>query len=304
MSRIEKALERASQLRRTSNDFSQPLTPHSTDPDKYTQIFAVSESVIDKSLVNKHLVYITEPTSPAAEQYRKLRARILKSTETENMNSLLVTSSHAGEGKTVTAINLAVAIAQAIDHTVLLIDADLRKPAVHTYLGLKPQYGLSECLQSKARLSDALIKTGVGKLVLLPAGNPPENPAELLASEKMKDLMKEVKNRYLDRYVIFDSSPLLEAADVINFGSSADGIIFVIQALLTSPSSATKALSMINGQPVLGTVFNNVPAFFTESASYYHKYHHAYGQPAPQAERNTSLAGSLSTWAAKIFRHL
>ena len=305
MSRIEKALERAAQLRGPSKDYLQPSSPHSQDPDKYAQIFAVGESIIDKSQVNKHLVCITEPNSPAAEQYRKLRAQIFKSTVNTNMNSLLVTSSHAGEGKTVTAINLAVAIAQAIDHTVLLIDADLRKPTVHTYLGLKPQFGLSDCLQSKAQLSEALIKTGVGKLVVLPAGDPPENPAELLASEKMKDLIKEVKNRYYDRYIIFDSSPLLEAADVINFGGSVDGTIFVIQALLTSSQSATKALSMINGNHVLGTVFNNVPSFFAENTSYYHKYNqNKYLQPATTVENKLTLAGSISAWVAKIFRHL
>ncbi len=305
MSRIEKALERAAQLRGPSKDYSQPSSAYSQDPDKYAQIFAVGESIIDKSQVNKHLVCITEPNSPAAEQYRKLRAQIFKSTVNTNMNSLLVTSSHAGEGKTVTAINLAVAMAQAIDHTVLLIDADLRKPSVHTYLGLKPQFGLSDCLQSKAQLSEALIKTGVGKLVVLPAGNPPENPAELLASEKMKDLMKEVKNRYYDRYVIFDSSPLLEAADVINVGGSVDGIIFVIQALLTSSQSATKALTMIKGNPVLGTVLNNGPSFFTENTSYYHKYNqNKYLQPATTVENKLSLAGSISAWVAKIFHHL
>jgi len=305
LSRIEKALERAAQLRGPSKDYLQPSSPHSQDPDKYAQIFAVGESIIDKSQVNKHLVCITEPNSPAAEQYRKLRAQIFKSTVNTNMNSLLVTSSHAGEGKTVTAINLAVAIAQAIDHTVLLIDADLRKPTVHTYLGLKPQFGLSDCLQSKAQLSEALIKTGVGKLVVLPAGDPPENPAELLASEKMKDLIKEVKNRYYDRYIIFDSSPLLEAADVINFGGSVDGTIFVIQALLTSSQSATKALSMINGNHVLGTVFNNVPSFFAENTSYYHKYNqNKYLQPATTVENKLTLAGSISAWVAKIFRHL
>jgi protein-tyrosine kinase len=305
LSRIEKALERAAQLRGPSKDYLQPSSPHSQDPDKYGQIFSVGESIIDKSQVNKHLVCITEPNSPAAEQYRKLRAQIFKSTVNTNMNSLLVTSSHAGEGKTVTAINLSVAMAQAIDHTVLLIDADLRKPSVHTYLGLKPQFGLSDCLQSKAQLSEALIKTGVGKLVVLPAGNPPENPAELLASEKMKDLMKEVKNRYYDRYVIFDSSPLLEAADVINVGGSVDGIIFVIQALLTSSQSATKALTMIKGNPVLGTVLNNVPSFFTENTSYYHKYNqNKYLQPATTVENKLSLAGSISAWLAKIFHHL
>jgi len=302
LSRIERALERAAQLRRSSKDYVQTPSLYSSDSDKIIQVFEVGESIIDVSLVNKHLVCITDPHSADAEQYRRLRARIFKSTENNNMNCLLVTSSYAGEGKTVTAINLAVAMAQAIDHTVLLIDADLRKPSIHTHLGLKSQYGLSECLQSKAKLPDVLIKTGIGKLVLLPAGNPPKNPAELLASGKMKDLIKEVKNRYTDRYVVFDSSPLLTAGDVINFGGSVDGILFVIQALRTSPQSATQALSMIKGSTILGTVFNNVPPFFAENTSYYN---YKYSQSTTtQMNNNATPAGKLVAWIANMFRGL
>jgi Mrp family chromosome partitioning ATPase len=113
---------------------------------------------------------------------------------------------------------------------------------------------------NKATIPDILVKTGIGKLVLLPAGSPVENPAELLASERMKSLVREMKHRYPDRYLIFDSSPVLLAADALSLGNYMDGIVFVVQADRTSPKMVTSALALLKGFNILGSVFNNVPA--------------------------------------------
>lgn len=263
MSRIEKALEKAAQLRQTGLEtISSPMSSEHETPIPLSA-FSVEAPVIDPAKVNKHVVCITDPLSSASEQYKKLRARIFKSTEKDFLNSLMISSALAGEGKTVTAINLAVTMAQEIDHTVLLIDTDLRKPSIHTYLGIEPQYGLSDYLQSKVQLSEILVKTGIGKLVLLPAGTPPNNPSELLASEKMRDLVREMKYRYRDRYIIFDSSPLLTTADGLYLKEYIDGAIFVVQAARTPEKSAKQALALLNGTHVFGTVFNNVPEYLT-----------------------------------------
>jgi protein-tyrosine kinase len=263
MSRIEKALEKAAQLRQAGRDSGAATVVSNREFLSSTPVFEVGNSIINPAMVNKHIVCITDPTSSAAEQYKKLRARIFKTTEKDFLNSLLITSALEGEGKTVTAINLALTMAQEIDHTVLLIDADLRKPMVHTYLGLTPQYGLSDYLQGKVKLSDILLKTGIGKLVLLPAGNPPVNPSELLASEKMKDLVREMKYRYRDRYIIFDSSPLLTTAECLYLKEYIDGAIFVVQAGKTAEKSAAQAFTLLKGTHVFGTVFNNVPEYLT-----------------------------------------
>jgi exopolysaccharide/PEP-CTERM locus tyrosine autokinase len=273
---------------------------HPGDPDKSAPVFEVGEPIVDPAAVDEHLVCIKEPDSLAAEQYKILRARAIRSMGKDKMNSLLVTSAHAGEGKTTTAINLAVTMAKSIDHTFLLIDADLRKPSVHTYLGLKPKYGLSDCLQSNVQLSKALIKTGIGKLVILPAGAPVKNSAELLASGKMKDLIKEMKYRYNDRYIIFDSSPLLTTSDVINFGTEVDGIIFVAQALRTSQKSAAQALSLIQGCRILGTVFNNVPSFLSAKPS---PYKYGYFKPLMKEKKADAPVNKISAWIGKIFHH-
>lgn len=240
-------------------------------------VFDVGEAAIDPATVNRHLVSITDPYSTAAEEYRKLRAKVLRATEANYLNTIMVTSSHSGEGKSMTAINLAVTIAQEIDHTVLLVDADLRRSSVHAYLGIKPQAGLSDYLESRSELSDILIKTGIGKLVLLPAGNPPRNPSELISSERMRILIRELKFRYRDRYIIIDSSPLLLTADALSLCEYTDGIIFVVQADRTTMKAATQAVALLKGHNVLGTVFNDVPKHLAKNLYPYY-YNSKYGE--------------------------
>jgi protein-tyrosine kinase len=274
MSRIERALEKALKMRTSTTTPSRsafwPTTYSKCDP----SVFEVTEGGVDPAAVDRHIVSITDPFSSAAEEFRKLRARIFQVTEKDFLNTLMVTSGQAGEGKTTTAINLAVAIANEIDHTVLLIDADLRKPSIHRYLGLNPPYGLSDYLDSRRNLSlpDIMIKTGIGKLVLLPAGNTPENPAELISSDRMRQLIREIKHRYRDRYVIFDSSPLLMTADALSLCDYMDAIIFVVQAARTPKKAAAQALSLVRGYNVLGTVFNDVPTYLAKNLyPYYYR---------------------------------
>jgi len=274
MSRIERALEKALKMRRseTANNRTAfwPTTYSKFDP----SVFEVVDGGIDTAGVDRHIVSITDPYSSAAEEYRKLRARIFQVTEKDFLNTLMVTSSQAGEGKTITEINLAVAIAHELDHTVLLIDADLRKPSVHRYLGLNPKYGLGDYLENRRdlSLSDIMIKTGIGKLVILPAGNPPEKPAELISSDRMRLLIREIKHRYRDRYIIFDSSPLLMTADSLSLCDYMDGIIFVVQAASTPKKAVTQALSSIKGHNIIGIVFNAVPKYLAKNLyPYYYR---------------------------------
>lgn len=292
MSRIEKALEKAVKMRESVKENVTEEIERTV-----TQVvlpkFEVSEPLIDLNAVNRHVVCIADPLSSVAEQYKKLRVRILNATKNDFLNTIMVTSSDIGDGKTITSINLAVTIANEIDHTVLLIDSDLRNPSIHKYLGIESRHGLSEYLTDKVKLSDVLIKTGIGKLVFLPAGNSPENPAELLSSEKMKRLVHEMKLRYKDRYIIFDSSPMLVAADSLSLANYMDGIIFVIQAARTSEKSVEQALSLMKDRNILGIVFNNVPDYLTKNLySYY--YHHGYGYGKDRHFKKTSR-GSENT---------
>ncbi len=273
MSRRESALEEALKIREATKEtvpaggiaeaaVKQPDLPR----------FDIGEILVDFARVNKHVVCITEPHSPAAEQYKRIRARILKSTVKDFLNTIMITSPDMGEGKTITALNLAVTMANEIDYTVLLVDADLRNPSVHRYLGIEPEYGLGDYLMGRVKLPDVLIKTGIGKLVILPGGKPPDNPAELLSSERMRLLVQEMKLRYKDRYIIFDSSPVLVTADPLSLGGYMDGIVLLIQAAYTSSKAAAQAISLLKDFTLLGTVFNNVPHYLERNFySYYYQ---------------------------------
>ena len=298
MSRIERALEKALKMRRSETSPGRaafwPTTYSKFDP----SVFEVGKDGIDTAAVDRHIVSITDPYSSAAEEYRKLRARIFQVTEKDFLNTLMVTSSQAGEGKTVTAINLAVAIAHEVDHTVLLVDADLRKPSVHRYLGLNPKYGLGDYLENRKNLSlsDIMIKTGIGKLAVLPAGNPQDKPSELISSDRMRLLIREIKHRYRDRYIIFDSSPLLMTADSLSLCHYMDGILFVVQAASTPKKAVIQALSSIKGYNIIGTVFNAVPKYLAKNLYPYY-YHSGYAGYAGTAKQLDHTAGAHSVKA-------
>ena len=179
MSRIEKALEKALEIRESIKENIPPGQKPAAASGKSMHVFEPGNVIVEQDKIDGNIVCLNAPFSYNSEQYRKLRSRVMSGTKDDFRNIIMTTSSNAQEGKTVTAINLAVSLAQEIDHTVLLVDADLRLPSAHKYLGLDVKYGLSNYLKGEVELSDILIKTGIGKLVLLLAGNPPENPAEL-----------------------------------------------------------------------------------------------------------------------------
>ncbi len=245
MSKIEDALEKALKLR-------QPDTAPSAK-----NIGTLStEAPLD--VKNPHIVTLTELGSPIAEEYRRLKSMLIRETKADFLNTIMVTSAVEGEGKTITSINLAVTLAQEIDCNILLVDADLRKPMVCEYLGIDYEYGLADYIRGDVDLSEVLIRTGRENLVVLPAGKVPENPAELMSSEKMKNLVTELKQRYMDRYIIIDTPPILSFAEAISIGSLVDGIVFVIKEGRVQKKSIDNALGLLKDLNVLGLVFNSV----------------------------------------------
>lgn len=260
MSKREQALEEAVRMREARGPAGAPVLAIADFQDTLPK-FDEGAGIVDPAKVNKHITCVTEPYCLAAEQYKRIRAGILKNTSKNFLNTIMITSSQSGEGKTITAINLAVTMAKDIDHTVLLVDADLRNPSVHSYLGITPKKGLSDYLSGNASLSDVIFRTGIGKLVVLPAGEPPHNPSELLSSEKMRALITELKHRYKDRYVLFDTPPLLSASESLSLARNVDGVVFVVQAAHTSPKVAARAALLMKDFPVLGVVLNKVPPY-------------------------------------------
>lgn len=191
-----------------------------------------------------------------ADQLKILRTRILTYLKEAGGNSLLVVSANSGEGRTVTAINLAIALSQQIDGTVLLVDADLRQPSIHRLLGFDIDKGLSDYLRGKADIHDLMINPGMPRMVVLPGGKPLPNSSELLGSPRMEFLVRELKERYADRFIIFDSSPLLTSADPLVLSPFIDGILIVVEAEKTTKEDLKSAMELLRGKPVIGMVLN------------------------------------------------
>jgi receptor protein-tyrosine kinase/non-specific protein-tyrosine kinase len=245
MSKLEEALEKANIIRESQAHHTREKTEK------------VNKSDI-KKISGDNILILNEDDSPVAEEYRRLKSMVIRQTKSDFLNTIMITSSIESEGKSTTAINLAIALAQEIDHSILLVDADLRKPMVHNYLGIEYKYGLSDYLTRDIDLSEVLINTEIENLVLLPAGRKVSNPVELLSSSKMKALVGELKHRYMDRYVILDVPPALPFADIIALGAMVDGVIFVIQEGRAKKSTIQEALDMLRNLNVLGAVYNNV----------------------------------------------
>jgi exopolysaccharide/PEP-CTERM locus tyrosine autokinase len=243
MSKIEEALEKANKLRESFSGNKGVIT-------------RAAKKVENIAVDNPHLVTITQPDSPIAEEYRRLKSILIRETKTDFLNTIMITSALDSEGKSLTALNLAISMAQEIDHTILLIDADLRKPMIHEYLGINYKYGLSDYLTRDIDFTEILVKTGIGNLMIIPAGHSVENPVELLSSEKMKTLIQDVKHRYMDRYIIIDTPPILPFADAISLGSLVDGVLFIVKEGRSPKKSIENAMNLMKDLKILGVVFN------------------------------------------------
>ena len=255
MSRIEEALEKAAQLR-SNQDEAISGERRDRTPDNHTP--PPIQGGGRMQIKNQLLVTANDPNTPVAEEYRKLKSVLVKLTREGSLkNMLLVTSSVSSEWKSITALNLALAMAMEFDHTVLLIDADLRKPSIHSYLGMEQGAGLSECLQDGANVQDVLIKTGIGRLSVLPAGRKVRNPAEIFSSQKTKDFFSGIKNRYRDRYIIIDTPPVLPFAETRSMSSFADGVVLVIKEGSVPLRNVTETLDCLKGTDILGIVYND-----------------------------------------------
>lgn len=205
--------------------------------------------------------------SPASEQFAVLRARLIAVSRKENIKTICITSSVKDEGKTFVAVNLALALAAESQQGVVIIDADLRRPSLHNYFGIKEATGLSDFLQSDRSNIDSLIIDTDKKLSCIPAGHIANNPLPLLDSEKMKWLISELSKRY--DFVIIDTPPIAPLADADILASLSDGLIFVIKAGETPLMVIQRSLKMLSKHKILGITLNQ-----TSEVTSYEYYDH------------------------------
>jgi len=246
--------------------------PHPSAIPKYDRTGAESLEVSSPYIISDPSSWVV-----LAEEYRKLKSMVVRELKHLNAgNTLMVTSAGSGEGKSLSAINLAITLAQELDNTVLLIDTDLRRPSLGTYFNLGERPGLTECLVDGVDPSETLIKTDIGRLTLLPAGRQVGNPTELLASQKMRSFFGEVKHRYRDRYIILDAPPVLPVAETRIMASLVDGIIFVVAEGKVAEQGIRDALDILRGNRMLGLVFNNVSP--ENLGAHYESYYYVTGE--------------------------
>lgn len=217
---------------------------------------SVSVNLDQQKLIQNRCVCISSD-APELDAYKVLRTQIRQRTKEQGMNTIMVTSVKPGEGKTVTAINLALTFAREYHQTVLLVDCDLKKQDIHRYLGFASDRGLIDYLEFDMPLKDFIIWPGIEKLTLISGGRVVSDSSELLGSPKMKDLLEDMKTRYNDRYVILDVPAVIDGADAMVFAPLVDGIIMVVEKGATSLSDVKKAVELMPREKFLGFVLND-----------------------------------------------
>ena len=223
---------------------------------------------IPLSILRQRRVMAAYDKGPFVDAYKILRTQVMHRLREHDWNVLGVTSPGHGEGKTLTAVNLAVSLAMETSQTVLLVDADLRSPSIHEVFGLDDCSGLADYLLDNQPVEDLLVHPGIGRFVLLPGGRAISNSTEILTSPKMVALVEEFKNRYPARIVIFDLPPLLHTADVLAFSPYTDALLFVVEEGKTTAEQLQRALLLVkNSRPVLGTVLNKAGKLATTAAN-------------------------------------
>lgn len=253
--KIKSALEKGPSLLKKNGNGSAPERSDLPIPAPIiytrTRTVAVSPSVLRERRVAAAL-----ESGPFSDAYKILRTQVMHRMRENGWNLLGITSPGAGEGKSLTAVNLAVSMAMEASQTVLLVDADLRRPAVHSFFGFEAGPGLVDHLLDRISVSELLIHPGLPRLVLLPGGRPAAGSSELLTSPRMQALVGELKHRYASRMVLFDLPPLLNAADVLAFAPLIDALLLVVEAGRTQVEAVERSLSLLSGVPIVGTVLN------------------------------------------------
>lgn len=240
--------------------------------------------------------------SALADQFRVIKRPLISNAlgkgaaTVKHGNLIMITSALPGEGKTYTAVNLAMSIAAELDHTVMLVDADVARPSVLRTLGVPPGPGLLDVLEGKADLASSLMRTNVDKLTLLPSGTPHPKATELLASEAMNRLLDDMATRYQDRIIIFDSPPLLLTTEARVLATHMGQIVVVVSAGRTLQSNVTHALATIEACPVRLMVLNKArtdgPAGYGYGAYGYGSYGYGYGYGHGQSDGKDAAAAS------------
>ncbi len=292
MGKVSKALNKA----------QSPLKPDNTPPTSVqTQEFADRKTVRNKkgrrvtiiepnSLPpsgsiedwNERLIQSKENFSGVAESFRKLRTKILYPETGPPPRSMMMLSSDPQEGKSFVCGNLGVSLANSVEHQALMVDCDLRRSSLQGLFGLQGRKGLTNYLRDGDSLSSLIVKTGYPKLSIIPAGPSPDNPAELISSEVMSAMIKELTYRYDDRLLLLDTPAFHAASETLVLSQLVDKIILVVRWGKPGRENVKKMIDLVGREKIIGIVFNafemNIIDRKVQGVGYHNYYPESYYQ--------------------------
>jgi protein-tyrosine kinase len=229
------------------------------------------------SSIDERLVAFHSTNASAAEQYRKLSVEIARMGRVRELRTLLIVSALENEGKTLTALNLAITMAASGDEQVLLVETDFRKPRVHHLLGTRPACGLSDYLLGDIAYAQMVMQTPIPGLAVVYAGRRVKNPTALLSSEKMGQFLQHVKLQTPYRYVVLDATPILLTSEPMALMQYVDAALLVVRAKKTSRDVVLQAIEALGEEHILGCVLNGMTA--TDAYNYRYYYYSDYYHP-------------------------
>jgi len=252
--KLRKALDRAQEERGRVSKSSLTEVEGPT-----SQVYSKSRQIkLDEKVVRENNCISFLEDSLEGDFYKAIRTQILQEMQKNGWKTLLITSALPGEGKTVTTINLAVTFAKELHQRVLLVDADLRRQSVYKYLGYESLVGLSDHLINDVALPDLITWPGVDNLSIISGGDDIRDSTEIISSKKMLYSVEEMKNRYKDRLIIFDSPPILTCPDTAAFLPYIDAVVMVVEAENTTTDYLHQARKLIPEEKFIGFVLNKI----------------------------------------------
>lgn len=251
MDKLEKALQKARQQREHAPAPNpRPVRAQAAFSGQSATV-TLFEDTLEANRIVSH-----KTRDAIADTFRLLRTQTLQAMTRMGARTLAVTSPNYGDGKTTLALNLAISIAQDMKQTVLLVDLDLRKPCIHSYLGLTPAHGLTDYLKGGMDLGACMERLPFERMTVLPAGSRRDQSSEILGSPQMATLAQELKERYPDRIVIYDMPPLLAQDDPLAFLPHIDSILMVVQEGATTSEDIRRSLEILDPAKIIGTALN------------------------------------------------
>ncbi len=258
MERIKQAIEKAK--RQGEHPVEGPRV-NAVLPALAAEIASISYSStrtveLDKAHLEKNRIIAFNKNDPMSVCFDLLRTQVLQKMEEKGWRTLAVISPVPECGKTVVAINLGISIAHYTSKTAMLVDFDLRRPRVGAYLGIPPEKSLNDVLSGEAELSEAFVNPGMPKLVVIPTSKPVQKSAEILGSQKVSDLIKELRDRYQERIVVFDLPPMLSSDDAISVLPQIDCVLIVVGSGMVTRTEMTECMHQLGSANLLGVVLN------------------------------------------------